>query len=82
MSAMAADANAAAVIPNNGTPVIDVIAKAEIAPTNIIPSTPRFITPDLSATSSPKPAKTSGVPAPIIAATIEMRVCIFPLGRP
>ena len=36
--------------------------KAVTAPMSIIPSTPRFSTPERSASSSPRPARTSGVP--------------------
>ena len=35
---------------------------AVTAPISIMPSTPRFNTPDRSASSSPSPASTSGVP--------------------
>ena len=47
-------------------PVVTPTAKAEIAPTIIIPSTPRFKTPDFSTTTSPTAANTKGVDAVII----------------
>jgi hypothetical protein len=41
-------------------PVTVISAKPEIAPIIIIPSTPRFRTPDLSVISSPQEAKIKG----------------------
>ena len=50
------------------------LAKANpaIAPTSIMPSTPKLITPVRSATSSPKPAKIIGVAA----ATVPARIAV------
>jgi hypothetical protein len=44
-------------------PVLTPMAKAAIAPIIIIPSIPRFNTPDFSTTISPTAANTSGVDA-------------------
>ena len=48
--------------PNQGFPVAIATLKALIAPISIIPSTPRFITPERSANSSPSVANSSTVP--------------------
>ena len=49
--------------PSHGDLVVAVTMNATTAPTSIMPSTPRFSTPDFSVTSSPSAAYTSGVPA-------------------
>src|SRR5579883_1819872 len=49
-----------------------VVLKAAIAPTIIMPSTPRLRTPAFSATSSPNAAKSSGVAATITPRTMSM----------
>src|SRR6478735_6963212 len=59
----AAAANAPAATPSHGDCVCAATMNDAIAPTSIIPSTPRFSTPDFSTTSSPSAANTSGVPA-------------------
>ena len=48
-------------------------AKPAIAPTSIIPSTPRLITPVRCVTNSPRPAKISGVAA----ATVPARIAVI-----
>ena len=45
-----------------GPPSVCDTKNAVTAPISIIPSTPRFRTPERSASSSPRPASTSGVP--------------------
>ena len=60
----------AATSPRNHDPVSSVAAKPAMAPTIIIPSTPRFRTPDFSTTSSPSAANSSGVAATISATMI------------
>jgi hypothetical protein len=45
-----------------GPPRLCETKKALTAPMSIIPSTPRLSTPERSASSSPRPARTSGVP--------------------
>ena len=54
----------------------EVTAKPVTAPISIIPSTPRFSTPDFSTTSSPSAARSSGVDAAttVIATEIDMRL--------
>ena len=47
-------------------PVTVISAKPEIAPMIIIPSTPRFRTPDLSVINSPQDAKIKGTAEAII----------------
>ena len=54
----------------NKFPVTTIKAKPEIAPTIIIPSTPRFKTPDLSVISSPEEAIINGTADAIIDAII------------
>ncbi len=49
-----------------------VTAKAVTAPISIMPSTPRLSTPDFSATSSPRAARSSGVAAPMMVIRMEM----------
>src|SRR5512136_2928218 len=48
--------------PSHGLPVWTATLKALIAPISIIPSTPRFITPDRSAKISPMVANNNTVP--------------------
>ena len=62
-SASAAPAIMPASTPSHGDLVVAATMNATTAPTSIIPSTPRFSTPDFSVTSSPSAAYTSGVPA-------------------
>ena len=63
---MRPDAIIAASIPIRWLPVSCVTIKLATAPIIIIPSTPRFSTPDFSTISSPIAANTSGVEAIII----------------
>src|SRR5690242_9820216 len=58
-----AAASAPAATPSHGDCVCAATMKDAIAPTSIMPSTPRLSTPDFSTTSSPSAANTSGVPA-------------------
>ncbi len=67
IDAISAPASAATMIP--AASAIAVVGwkrctdqKPITAPTSIIPSTPRFSTPERSASSSPSEAKRSGVP--------------------
>ena len=61
--------------------VITSVTKAVTAPTNIIPSTPKFRTPDLSVMSSPQDAKIKGTAEAmidvIISPTKFMSIIIF-----
>jgi hypothetical protein len=77
MNDIAAPAAIPATTPNQRFPVVTAVAKPAIAPTSIIPSTPRLSTPDFSVTSSPNAANTIGVPAAIAAARMAMRVSIM-----
>src|SRR5512145_3185555 len=53
-----------------------VTAKATMAPTDMMPSAPRFSTPDFSVTSSPRAVMTSGVPATMVSKRMEVkRLC-------
>src|SRR3990170_8440222 len=59
-----------------------VVAKAAMAPTIIMPSTPRLRTPAFSTTSSPTAAKTSGVAATMTPIRMfTRRSMAFPLLR-
>ena len=53
----------AAATPRAADPVVYAAAKPATAPITIIPSTPRFSTPERSVTSSPIAASSSGVDA-------------------
>src|SRR6476659_9661004 len=75
----AAAANAPAATPSHGEWVCAATMNDAIAPTSIIPSTPRFSTPDFSTTSSPSAAYTSGVPAARLSSTSCVNVSM--LGR-
>ena len=55
------------IIAKNKLSVITINAKPEIAPMIIIPSTPKFNTPDLSVISSPEAASIRGTEDAIIA---------------
>ena len=74
-------AAAPAKTPNTALSVIVVVAKAVIAPINIIPSTPRFNTPDFSVMSSPVAARSSGVDAVMIVKTIATKSIFYSLSR-
>src|SRR5262245_62947319 len=50
-------------MPRVALPVVTAVAKPTMAPTSIMPSTPRLRTPDFSVTSSPVAARSSGVDA-------------------
>ena len=65
-----------AAMPSHGEPLFDATMNATTAPTSIIPSTPRFSTPDFSVTSSPSAANTRGVPAASIRMTSWASVSI------
>jgi hypothetical protein len=56
-------ASSAAAIPHQLLPVNTVTRKPDTAPISIMPSTPRFIIPERSASISPEAANKSGVPA-------------------
>ena len=58
--------------PIYASPVTVAPMKPNTAPTSIMPSTPRFRTPDFSHTSSPVAAKISGVAAVIMVITEGM----------
>ena len=63
--------------PNKGLPVETAAIKPQIAPIIIIPSTPKFRTPDFSTINSPVAANKIGVAATIKVAikdTIEMSI--------
>src|SRR3712207_5796201 len=72
-AAIASPASAATSRPSSGLPVEAVAMKPAAAPTSIMPSTPRFSTPERSATSSPKPASSRGVAARSVATTRARR---------
>src|SRR5436190_12731706 len=76
----AAAATAPAATPSHGDCVCAAMMNDAMAPTSIIPSTPRLSTPDFSTTSSPSAANTSGVPA----ARLSSRSCVnvSTLSRP
>ena len=60
-------------------PVCTPVQNPTTAPSSIIPSTPRFITPDRSAISSPRAASRIGVPATIaLAADSTTTVSFIP----
>ena len=63
-SAPQAPAAAAASTATQGLPVMTAAAKPPMAPSSIMPSTPRFSTPDFSVISSPIPASKIGVDKP------------------
>ncbi len=67
MRPMAMPAAIPARMPRTGLPVCTVTAKAATAPMDMMPSVPRFRTPDFSVTSSPTAAMISGVPATMVA---------------
>src|SRR6478752_3224295 len=73
----AAAASAPAPTPSHGDCVCAATMNEAIAPTSIIPSTPRFSTPDFSTTSSPSAANTSGVPAARLNSTSWANVSTF-----
>ena len=72
-------ATAPATIPSAQLPVVNVAINAHTAPTSIMPSTPRFKTPDFSATSSPVAASSSGVAALTTVSRINSIVVIDPI---
>ncbi len=63
--------------PHHGEPVFRPKMKPVTAPISIIPSTPRFRIPDLSANISPIVAKSIGVPARIEATRVAMTKAAF-----
>jgi hypothetical protein len=69
---MTAPPTAAATKPSTGLPEETAAAKPQIAPTIIMPSTPRLSTPDFSAIISPVAARRIGVAATIIEAMSAM----------
>jgi hypothetical protein len=60
--------------PSQRLPVSKVTAKPAIAPIDIMPSAPRFRTPDFSAINWPSATMISGVPATMVANRIEVRI--------
>ena len=73
---IAAPANVPATTPAHVLPESCATANAAIAPTDMMPSAPRFSTPDFSVTSSPSAVMMSGVPAMIVANSIEVTMSI------
>src|SRR3972149_1252166 len=59
--------------PSHGLSVLTVTLKAAIAPINIMPSTPRFMTPDRSAKISPSVANNNTVPVATPACRMMIR---------
>ena len=72
MKLIAAPATNPAATPAQVLPESCATANAAIAPTDMMPSAPRFSTPDFSVTSSPSAVMMSGVPAMIVAKSIEV----------
>ena len=72
ISADSAPPTSAPAQPSHGLPVRTVAPNPEIAPISIIPSTPRFSTPDFSTTSSPSPASRMGVVSPTTVISAEI----------
>ena len=60
--------------PSQGLPVATATLKALIAPISIMPSTPRFITPERSAKISPMVANSRTVPVATPAWRMMMQV--------
>ena len=58
---------------------VTAAAKLQAAPIAIMPSTPRFSTPERSVTSSPKAAISSGVDAVTMVSRMASKVVICPL---
>ena len=69
---IAAPAIMPAATPAQWLPESWATANAAIAPTDMMPSAPRFSTPDFSVMSSPSAVMMSGVPAMIVANSIEV----------
>lgn len=65
--------------PSQGEPVERATAKPVMAPITIMPSTPRFKTPDRSTTSSPMAAISSGVAAVAMVMRIDSSILFDPL---
>lgn len=60
-------------------PVTEAAIKPATAPTSIIPSTPRFNTPDFLVTNSPSAAKIRGVADRRVSLMIKQIVWMFTL---
>src|SRR4029450_13530991 len=76
MKLIAAPAIKPAVTPAQVLPESWATANAATAPTNMMPSAPRFSTPDFSVTSPPSAVMISGVPATLVANSTEVTISI------
>src|SRR5579875_3595824 len=67
-------------IPRTYEPVVKVTQSEEKADSPIIPSMPMFITPDLSAKTSPSAARRIGIERGMLAARIEVMMSTMSQG--